>query len=104
MADNIDIIDGAGLCPGAAQWQLPPDQGISLNDIGWRHPTFGGDAENTTAYPSQEPQASAPWPHGIEALVASRNANPIAHGAESRNVPAEGAAPDPSNIPGPWKR
>lgn len=62
MADQFDAFDVSGLVPNAAPWQLPPDAGISINDTGWRAPTFGGDVSNTTAYPSQEPRQAAEWP------------------------------------------
>src|SRR5215467_16160199 len=96
MADTNDVIDGAGLVAGATPWQLTPDCGIeaphAFNVSGWTPPTFGGDISNTTMYPSQEPPSPASWPRDAQVIVNAFNANPIAHGADIRNIPAEGGS------------
>ena|SRR5215472_6802276 len=103
----MDQRDNSGLVPGATPWALTPDSGIeapqAFNVSGWTPPTFGGDVNNI--YPSQEPQQAAPWPRTDQSIVDAFNARPVAAGNDmSRSTPAEGAAPDPGNIPGPWKR
>ena len=93
MADN-DTIDNVGLAPGSAPWQLPGNQGITLNGV-YRSPNFGGDITKTTAYPSQEPTQWPTYDPDLQAIANSFNTSPVQGGNDMRRSrPAEGHAPN----------
>ncbi len=92
-----DSFDAAGLQPGAAEWTLTPDQGITL-DGAYRSPNHGGDVSKTDArspYPSQEPRDAAPYDPDLQAIVNAYNAGAMpTHGADMKNTSAAGPGQD----------